>query len=130
MQWRKFHGVIKKAKESCNKSGYEISNHFVDAAKKVQIGSGAEREIKDIMLTRYACYLIALAVRGTYGPQMDADARRCGGLVSGGWLLGGVFLHICKIDRIHIVYGCETVCSVGVLCLFFFRHRFTQILSC
>ena len=37
-EWRKFQGVIEKAKESCNKSGNEIFNHFVDAAKKVQIG--------------------------------------------------------------------------------------------
>ena len=59
MEWRKFHGVIEKAKESCKKSGNDISNHFVDAAKKVTIGSGAEREVDDIMLTRYACYLVA-----------------------------------------------------------------------
>ena len=58
-EWRKFQGVIEKAKESCKKSGNEISNHFVDAAKKVTIGSGAQRDIDDIMLTRYACYLIA-----------------------------------------------------------------------
>ena len=58
-EWRKFQGVIEKAKESCKKSENDISNHFVDAAKKVTIGSVAEREIDDIMLTRYACYLIA-----------------------------------------------------------------------
>jgi len=58
-EWRKFKGVIEKAKISCKKSGNEIFNHFVDAAKKVTIGSGAERKIDDIILTRYACYLVA-----------------------------------------------------------------------
>jgi len=59
VEWRKFQGVIEKAKESCANSGYATSDHFVNAAKKVQLGSEAEREIEDIMLTRYACYLIA-----------------------------------------------------------------------
>lgn len=59
IEWRKFQGVIEKAKESCMNSGYKVKDHFVDAAKKVNIGSEAQREIDDIMLTRYACYLIA-----------------------------------------------------------------------
>ena len=59
VEWRKFQSVIEKAKEACKNSGYKIDDHFVDAAKKVTIGSEAEREIDDIMLTRYACYLIA-----------------------------------------------------------------------
>ncbi len=59
VEWRKFLGVIEKAKEACTNSGNEIKDHFVEAAKKVKIGSDAEREIDDIMLTRYACYLIA-----------------------------------------------------------------------
>ncbi len=58
-EWRKFEGVIQKAKESCKNSGISAFEHFVDVDKKVQIGSGAERKQKDYKLTRYACYLIA-----------------------------------------------------------------------
>jgi len=57
--WRNFLNAIDKAKESCNTSGEAISDHFVDVTKMVPIGSGAERQQDDIMLTRYACYLIA-----------------------------------------------------------------------
>jgi len=58
-QWRNFVNVIDKAKESCKTSGEAVSDHFVDVSKMVSIGSGAERKQEDIMLTRYACYLIA-----------------------------------------------------------------------
>jgi uncharacterized protein len=58
-EWRKFLGVIKKAKESCKNSEVDYSNHFVNTAKMVSLGSGSERKIDDYMLTRYACYLIA-----------------------------------------------------------------------
>src|SRR3989338_5005083 len=57
--WRNFANVIEKSKIACRNSGQEIQDHFVDINKKVKIGSEAEREIDDIMLTRYACYLIA-----------------------------------------------------------------------
>lgn len=57
--WRNFLNAINKAKESCETSGEAVSDHFVDVTKMVSIGSGAERKQDDIMLTRYACYLIA-----------------------------------------------------------------------
>jgi len=59
IEWRKFSGVIEKAKEACKKSNNEISDHFVGAAKTIVMPKGASKEIEDFMLTRYACYLIA-----------------------------------------------------------------------
>lgn len=58
-QWRRFNEVIEKAKLSCNVSGNIVSNHFADVGKMVDLGSGATREIADVKLTRYACYLVA-----------------------------------------------------------------------
>ncbi len=54
-----FSNAINKAKESCKTSGEVVLDHFVDVNEMVWIGSGAERLVEDIMLTRYACYLIA-----------------------------------------------------------------------
>lgn len=58
-KWDNFLNVISKAKSACEVSKHNISDHFADVGKKVSIGSGAENEVLDMMLTRYACYLIA-----------------------------------------------------------------------
>ena len=58
-EWRNFLNVIEKAQESCKNSNHVILDHFVDVNKMVSLGSGSEREIEDIILTRYACYLVA-----------------------------------------------------------------------
>ena len=58
-KWENFVTVIAKAKTACEVSGHDIEHHFPDVRKMVDLGSGATREVPDIMLTRYACYLIA-----------------------------------------------------------------------
>lgn len=58
-KWDNFQNVISKAKSACEISGQDIADHFADVGKMVDIGSGAQKEIDDVMLTRFACYLIA-----------------------------------------------------------------------
>lgn len=57
-KWDNFKKVIEKAKISCKNSNINVSDHFADVGNMVQLGSGAQREIEDVMLSRYACYLI------------------------------------------------------------------------
>lgn len=58
-RWENFANVIVKAKTACQNSGYDVGDHFLDITKMVDVGSGAQREIEDVMLSRYACYLVA-----------------------------------------------------------------------
>ena len=58
-QWRNFLNTVSKAKTACEVSGHKVSDHFADVSKMVDLGSGSQREVDDLMLTRYACYLIA-----------------------------------------------------------------------
>lgn len=58
-KWENFEKVIQKAKDACNNAGEEIAYHFPDVRKTIPMPKGAEKEIDDMLLTRYACYLIA-----------------------------------------------------------------------
>lgn len=58
-RWENFDKAIGRAIDSCKTSGIEVSDHFRDTTKMITLGKGAQRRVKDYMLTRYACYLIA-----------------------------------------------------------------------
>ena len=58
-KWENFLNVVSKARTACEVSGHQVQDHFPDVRKMVDLGSGSQREVDDIMLTRYACYLIA-----------------------------------------------------------------------
>lgn len=58
-EWRNFGMVLSKAKTACELSGHLVADHFVEVNKMVDLGSGSQREVDDLMLTRYACYLVA-----------------------------------------------------------------------
>lgn len=77
-KWENFYKVIKKAKLSFNTSGLNVSNtindHFLEARKMVELGSGAIREVDDYQLSRYACYLIAQNADPSKKPVAIAQA--------------------------------------------------------
>ena len=58
-QWRNFENIIEKAKESCRNADQDTTLHFAEVSKVIDAGKGAKHEISDILLTRYACYLVA-----------------------------------------------------------------------
>ncbi len=57
-EYRHFKPVIEKAKEACRNSGYVVTDHFEDMLDMIELGKGAKREIDNVKLSRYACYLI------------------------------------------------------------------------
>jgi DNA-damage-inducible protein D len=58
-KWDNFLNVIEKAKKACENAGSDVADHFADVGKMINLAKGAQREVEDIALTRYACYLIA-----------------------------------------------------------------------
>ena len=59
-QWRRFQESIVRAKTACEASGLDVEDHFADVGKMITLAKGAQREITDIKLSRYACYLIVM----------------------------------------------------------------------
>ena len=58
-QWRNFENIVEKAKAACRNAGQDVSYHFADVSKMIDLPKSAQREVDDFLLTRYACYLIA-----------------------------------------------------------------------
>lgn len=58
-EWRNFQNVIAKGRTACTGAGHDPAHHFVDVTKLVSIGSGSQRQIEDVMMTRFGCYLVA-----------------------------------------------------------------------
>jgi hypothetical protein len=78
-KWENFQTVIAKAKNACEVSGHNVQNHFPYVRKMVKIGSGTDRQIDDIMLTRYACYLIA-GLNAQFAESRKLETTLCSNL--------------------------------------------------
>lgn len=72
-KWDNFLGVVERAREACAQAGHGCEYHFAGVGKMVTLGSGAEREIEDIILSRYACYLVAQNADGRKKPVAFAQ---------------------------------------------------------
>ena len=59
-RWENFSKAIERAQKACANTGFDVQDHFREVTKMVSLGSGAEREIDDVMLSRYACYLVVM----------------------------------------------------------------------
>ena len=59
-RWENFSKAIDRAQKACANTGFEVDDHFREVTKMVQLGSGAERAVDDVMLSRYACYLVVM----------------------------------------------------------------------
>ncbi len=84
-KWENFLQVIAKAKTACEVSERKVADHFPDVRKMVDLGSGSRREVDDVMLTRYACYLIA-----QNGDPRKPDDALLAALLDGGEHVGVV----------------------------------------
>ena len=73
-QWRNFENIVEKAKAACRNAGQNVSYHFADVSKMIDLPKSAQREVDDFVLTRYACYLIAQN-GDARKPQVRVQAR-------------------------------------------------------
>jgi DNA-damage-inducible protein D len=69
-KWDNFINAIEKAKNACNGAGEKVEHHFADVGKMIELAKGAQRNIEDMALTRYACYLIAQNGDPTKKPEI------------------------------------------------------------